>query len=117
MKFFIDAQMPYGLVLFIRKKGYEAYHTDDLPNKEETTDSEIRVFSKNNDLIVITKDSDFVESHLLKNDPSKLLWVSAGNIKNKQLFNLFEKNLDDIIDKFAYYNFLELTNTELIAHE
>ena len=117
MRFFIDAQMPYGLALFMRRKGYEVFHTDDLPKKEETTDSEIREFAKENNLIVISKDNDFVESHLLKNEPSKLLWISAGNIRNKQLFNLFEKNLEEIASKFSYYSFLELTNTELIAHE
>ena len=31
MKFIVDAQLPYQMALFIRRKGFEAIHTNDLP--------------------------------------------------------------------------------------
>ena len=41
MKFIIDAQLPYGLKLFLNENGHDALHTDDMINKERTLDSEI----------------------------------------------------------------------------
>ncbi len=67
--------------------------------------------------IVITKDTDFFDSFILKKSPPRLLLISTGNIINKDLFILFEKYLDLIVTYFETYNFLELTNYELFAHE
>ena len=41
MKFIVDAQLPKGIVQILRDEGIDAIHTDDLPNKERTTDNEI----------------------------------------------------------------------------
>lgn len=115
--FIVDAQLPYGIALLLRKRGYNAIHTDDLQNKAKTKDSEIRKLAKEQNRIVITKDSDFFESYILSKSLRHLLLISTGNIINKELFNLFEKYLDTIVTYFEIYNFLELTNNELFAHE
>jgi predicted nuclease of predicted toxin-antitoxin system len=65
MKFIVDAQLPYRLALYIRQKGHDAIHTDDLPDKERTTDSEIRRIAQQDNRVVISKDSDFLDSHLI----------------------------------------------------
>ena len=46
IKFIVDAQLPYSLALMLKAKGFDVIHTDDLPNKERTADSEIRVLAK-----------------------------------------------------------------------
>jgi predicted nuclease of predicted toxin-antitoxin system len=116
MKFIIDAQLPFRLVKFFKSKGFDAIHTDNLPKKERTTDDEIRAISMSERRIVITKDSDFLDSHLVKKVPPKLLMVSTGNIVNRQLIQLFEDNLESIIKAFETNDWLELSNTDLIAH-
>ncbi len=45
MKFFVDANLPFKLAINLRKKGYDALLTDDLPNKEGTSYNKIRAFS------------------------------------------------------------------------
>jgi predicted nuclease of predicted toxin-antitoxin system len=45
MRFIIDAQLPAVLAKFIAQKGFDVIHTDDLPNKEFTSDNEIREIS------------------------------------------------------------------------
>lgn len=117
IKFLVDAQLPYTLGIMLKRKGFDVIHTANLPNKERTTDNEIRMLAKEENRIVITKDNDFFDSYILNKSPSRLLLISAGNIINKQLFVLFEKNLDLITGYFETYNFLELTNDELYAHE
>lgn len=41
MKFVVDAQLPYGLKLFLKDSGFDTLHTDDMPNMERTSDTEI----------------------------------------------------------------------------
>ncbi len=117
MKFLIDANLPFKLAIALKGKGYDILHTDDLPDKERTTDKEIRKISIDQDRIVITKDSDFLDSHLIKGVPSKLLLITTGNIINKDLFVLFDKYFDTIIQLFDRYDFIELTNNQIIVRE
>lgn len=50
----------------------------------------IRKVSVVQERIVMTKDSDFFDSHLIQGIPAKLLFVSTGNIMNKYLLKLIE---------------------------
>ncbi|WP_028525955.1 DUF5615 family PIN-like protein [Runella limosa] len=117
MRFLVDAQLPSLLATWIREKGYEVVHTDDLPNKDETEDQEIRMYADANNCIVISKDSDFYDSYLIRNSPKKLLLISTGNIKNRQLLDLFRKNFSELVKLFPFYSLIEMNNTEIIAHE
>ena len=115
MKFIVDAQLPYGIALFLRDKGFDALHTNDFPDKEYTTDSQIRSISVAENRIVITKDYDFVDSFILNKIPKKLLLVTTGNIKNKQLFSLWKNNLELIIFLFETHDLVELSHDDIIA--
>jgi len=115
MKFLVDAQLPYGIALFLRDKGFDALHTNDLPDKEYTTDSQIRNISVSENRIVVTKDYDFVDSFILNKIPEKLLIITTGNIKNKQLFSLWKNNLDLIVFLFETHNLVELSSDDVIA--
>jgi predicted nuclease of predicted toxin-antitoxin system len=117
MRFIIDTQLPYILADFLKKKGYDVIHTFDLPNKDYTSDNEIREISVRENRIVITKDSDFLDSFYITGIPPKLLLVSTGNIKNKVLIHLFETNFDGITKLFETYNLIELDNFDILGHE
>ena len=115
MKFIVDAQLPYGIALFLRGKGFDVLHTNDLPDKERTKDSQIRSIAVSENRIVITKDSDFVDSHVLMKIPEKLLIVTTGNIKNRELFDLWRNNWELIIHLFKTWNLVELSKEDVIA--
>jgi predicted nuclease of predicted toxin-antitoxin system len=117
MKFFIDANLPYKLALLLQAKGFAITHTDNLPNKERTSDNEIRAFAVKESSIVITKDADFLDSHLIKGIPAKLLYVATGNISNKLLLGLFEVHFTAIVALFAGYDLIELNNNGISIHE
>ena len=117
MKFLIDANLPFRLAKALRSKGFDILHTDDLPDKERTTDKEIRKISVNQDCIVITKDSDFLDSHVIQGVPAKLLLVTTGNITNKELLDLFDKHFETSIQLFDIYDLIELNNEQIIGHE
>ena len=117
MKFIVDAQLPYGLKTFLVSLEHDVIHTDDLPLKAETSDSAINNISKTQERIVITKDTDFLDSYYIKNIPSKLLLITTGNIINKDLYGLFTKNIAAIFEAFNNHFLVELNNTDLIIHE
>lgn len=117
MKFLIDANLPFKLAHILKEQDFDVLHTDDLPNKERTTDKEIRKFVFDQNRIVITKDSDFLDSHLIKNIPSKLLLVTTGNITNNELLSLFKKNFETIVKLFESYNLIEFDTKQIIGHE
>ncbi len=116
MKFLVDAQLPYQLSNAIQKAGFDTIHTDELPNMERTSDDEIRQLSIQQNRIVITKDSDFIHSHLLLKIPPQILYISTGNISNKDLAILFQANFQAIVKYFETYNFIELAHIGLVLH-
>jgi predicted nuclease of predicted toxin-antitoxin system len=117
MKFIVDAQLPFGLKEILNNYGFDSIHTDDLPDREKTTDNQIRQISVHQDRIVISKDSDFINSYYVHGIPPKLLVISTGNIKNSELYSLFDKNLRQIIELFKTCTLVEMDNYELIGHE
>ena len=49
-------------------------------------------------------------------NPKKLLVVRTGNIKNRDLIRLFEKNIERIESLFKRYVLIEMNRSELIIH-
>lgn len=117
MKFLVNAHLPRRLVKQLNDKGHDAIHTRDLPEANRTQDSEIRTLSLREQRILITKDADFSDSFRLKRGPYKLLLITTGNITNKELFELFFRNFEQIETAFEQYSFLELNRKALIYHE
>jgi predicted nuclease of predicted toxin-antitoxin system len=58
--------------------------------------------------VVVTKDADFVDSHILLGRPAKLLLISTGNISNQDLKALILPLIPDIVREFGTHSFLEL---------
>jgi len=116
MRFIIDAQLPISLSHWIQDEGFYSLHTLELPDKNKTTDKQINKLSIKENLIVITKDSDFFDSFLINKEPFKLLLVSTGNIGNKKLLTIFENNFKLIVRHFENNSVLEITENELLIH-
>ena len=53
--------------------------------------------------IVITKDSDFYDTFILKQIPYKIIFLKTGNISKSDLINLFEQKIDTIL-RLIYEN-------------
>ena len=117
MKFLVDAQLPRRLAAWLNEAGFDAVHTLDLPLGNKTPDSHINDISVSEQRIVITKDSDFVDSFLLYRKPNKLLLISTGNIRNAELEALFQANIGKLREAFdAGAEFVELTRVVIVVH-
>jgi len=116
MNFLIDAQLPYRLKFWLVSEGFDAIHTDDLPNQHLTSDLEIVRVADAENRIVISKDSDFLKLRILQNKPKRLLMITTGNIVNKDLLNLFEQNFETVAKLFDSYDVVEMNNFFVIGH-
>lgn len=116
MKFLVDAQLPRRLAQRLREAGHEALHTLELPLGNRTTDTFLIELSIHEQYIVVTKDSDFVNSFLLSHEPYKLLLISTGNIRNSELETLFLLNLEKIAEGFDSFDYIELDRKKLFFH-
>ncbi len=117
MKFLVDAQLPSKMCEIFQKVGFNAIHVDSLPLGDESSDKVISSYADQNNFIIVTKDSDFYHSHMIFGQPKKLLLVTTGNLKNKQLFNLIRLNASKIKSLFASCSYVELSNDSIIGHE
>ena len=116
MRFLVDAQLPLQLARLLGLAGYDVRHTLELPNGNRTADREIVEVAVREDRIVITKDSDFVQSFLLTGRP-RLLLISTGNISNADLERLLRGSLPAIERAFNAHKYVELGRTSLLVHE
>src|SRR6476646_4602889 len=95
--------------------GCDAVHTLDLPDTNRTTDQQLLDLADREQRVIITKDADFVDSHILHSRPAKLLLVSTGNISNRDLESLMVPLIPDIIREFQTQSFLELDRLGLVV--
>ena len=114
MRFLIDAQLPRRMCTWLDDAGCDALHTLDLPSGNRTTDEQIIVFADHDQRVVVTKDSDFVNSHLLQGRPAKLLLISTGNISNYQLEQLLIPLINELSKELDKHSFIELSPAGII---
>lgn len=108
MKFLVDAQLPRRAAGWLTAAGCDAVHTLDLPAGNRTTDPDLVDTADREQRVAVTKDADFVDSHVLHARPAKLLLVSTGNISNRDLETLMVPLMPDRVREFQTHPFLEL---------
>ena len=114
MKFLIDAQLPRRMAHWFAAIGCDAIHTLDLPQHNRTPDGDLIEIANKDQRVLITKDGDFVDSHLLTGEPVKLLLVATGNVSNRELEQLTVPQIPTIVAGFQTHSFLELNGTGII---
>jgi predicted nuclease of predicted toxin-antitoxin system len=113
VKFLIDAQLPGRLAEFLIQAGHDAVHTSELPDGNRSADRQIARRADSDGRIVVTKDGDFRDGHLLARSPRQLLVVATGNITNDALLELFELHLDAIASALDQADLVELSRDTL----
>lgn len=102
--------------MFLGSAGHDALHTTQLPAGNRTTDAAIADLADRDDRVVVTKDRDFRDGHLLSGSPRRLLVVVTGNITNAALLELFAANLAAIVGAFDDVDFVEIGPRALVLH-
>ena len=116
MKFLVDAQLPLRLVAFLNEHGHDAIHTSTMPEGNRSKDGAIAELADAEARVVVSKDSDFRDGHLLRASPKRLLVIATGNITNSTLLDLVEANLDGIVAAYGNADFVQLGADSLSVH-
>ena len=91
MDFLIDVHLPINLSKFLDKQeGCKSIHVNRILQKWYTADAEICKYADKNDLVFITKDEDFKNSHFINKTLKKTIRVTLGNTSIKNTNNVFE---------------------------
>ena len=113
MKFLVDAQLPPALVTVFAALGHEAIHVFDLPDGEATKDRKINQISVETQSIVVSKDMDFLYSHIASRRPWKLLLIRTGNIHSRELCDLIRSNWGNIETLLANHALVQVDRSNV----
>ena len=84
MKFWVDAQLPPLLAAWLSAQfNVEALSLRTL-GLRDATDAAIFLAAQQQGIVIISKDSDFVELVSRYGPPPQLIWVTCGNVTNRQ---------------------------------
>lgn len=101
MTFWIDAQLPPQLAPWLTETfEVEAFSVRFL-GLRDAEDEDIFAKAKLANVILISKDSDFVELVQHHGSPPKLIWVTVGNVTNANLRQLFTATFKNILTVLA----------------
>jgi predicted nuclease of predicted toxin-antitoxin system len=98
MRVLCDVHIPYRLVNRLRELGVDATHVNRILDGSETTDAAIAAFVDANEMLFITKDGDFRDSHFLRGVPARVLRLTLGNLSNTELIALLESHWGAILE-------------------
>ena len=92
-RFLIDVNLPYHFSLW---KGDEYIHQTDID--DEWTDTQIWDYARENELTIISKDSDFSNRVIFHLPPPKVIHIRLGNLKMREFFASINAVWADVLD-------------------
>ena len=95
MRFVIDAQLPPGLAVRLRKLGFVTEHVNRI-GLGAASDIAIWEYAKQCGAILITKDEDFVAHAKSEEAGPQVVWIRLGNIGNDALWAVMSTAFDEI---------------------
>ena len=112
MKIWLDAQLPPTLAIWLNETfGLEAFSLRDL-GLRDAQDIEIFEAARVENIVVMTKDSDFIDLVCRLGSPPKILWLTCGNLTNRNLRKLLAATLPEALEKLRQgETVLEISNS------
>ncbi|MBP7282112.1 MAG: DUF5615 family PIN-like protein [Leptospiraceae bacterium] len=99
MKIWIDAQLSPSLAIWINSTfGIESYSLKFLGLRDA---DDIEIFEKarqEEDIVIMTKDNDFLNLLYELGSPPKIIWITCGNTSNDYLKKILLVNLIQAIE-------------------
>ena len=118
MKFLCDVHILFKVKNFLLASNCQCLHINEVLQGDKTKDNDIAVYCSSHNLILVTKDEDFVNSYLLKKLPPKLVKISLGNISTPLLLEILLKALP-VLEKLYTRSFFlfEINKNEFLISE
>lgn len=98
---------------------FKLWHSEDYIHQSEiypkASDSEIWDYAKNNDLTIITKDSDCSNRILLNDPPPKVIHIKFGNLKINEFHQYINKIWSDVFKLNTNYKLINIFKDRIEA--
>lgn len=91
MKLLFDQNLSPRLTQLVADLYPECLHVQDI-GLRDADDSKIWEYAKQNDYIIVSKDSDFQARSLLYGSPPKFIWLRIGNCSVDMIEKLLRKH-------------------------
>ncbi len=95
MKLLFDQNLSYKLVAKISELFPNSAHVAAL-HLDKASDQEVWKYAKNNDFIIVTKDSDFNDLSTYHGFPPHIIWLRIGNGSVERSSSVLLNNADRI---------------------
>jgi predicted nuclease of predicted toxin-antitoxin system len=63
---------------------------------DESDDTKVWEYAKQNEFTLVTKDADFGDLSILRGFPPKVIWIRRGNCKTSEIESILRNNLTAI---------------------
>ena len=118
MSVLCDAHMSYRLVNYLRERGIDATHVNRILDGSASKDAAVTSFADAGGMVLITKDSDFRDSHFLTGTPARLVRVTLGNLSNTALLSLFDGHWSALAQLLAHSPcYIELGSEGIVSFD
>jgi len=94
----LDANLSWRSVEVLNNHFDNCYHVDNIGFIVPAKDSEIWSYAKNNKLVIITNDEDFLNLQVLWGFPPKVVLLRTGNLKRKEIEDILINSKKDIVN-------------------
>ena len=102
-RYLIDVNLPRRFSVWASEE-YE--HVANI--NDELKDSEIWEYAKENNLIIVTKDTDFSDMVMMNNPPPKVIHIKIGNMKMNDFHQLISKIWSDVCQMSEDYKLIRV---------
>ena len=99
----IDENLPYQLGPTLSETYVHASRIAD-----QATDSQLWTVARENNWVVITKDTDFFDRLLLYGPPPRVIWVRLGNLRRKDLLQDLSKRWMQIQEAIQQHHLVQI---------
>jgi predicted nuclease of predicted toxin-antitoxin system len=111
--FWLDHNLPKVLAAFIYNE-YQLSAKSLLDLGFETQADEFiyaKAIEYSSNIVIITKDKDFVQLLQHKGAPPKIIWITIGNCTNDQIKDLFIKHFSTAVTQLLTNDLVEISNS------
>jgi predicted nuclease of predicted toxin-antitoxin system len=102
-KFIIDANLPYYFSIW---NSSDYVHLKDI--NDSWTDEQLWEYAKENNLTIITKDSDFSNRILFNDPPPRIIHIRFGNLKMKEFYEILNKVWEKVCNLSEVYKLVNV---------
>lgn len=91
MTVWIDAQIALALAPWLMDRFAVRVHHVQALNLVPASDHEIFAAARSADVVILTKDRDFVDLVKRNGAPLRVIWITCGNTSNRELRRVLER--------------------------